>query len=379
MKPTTVTKSAVFCAVLILCSFPLGNLLRSVRGDVSLYPHDLLLTGWLALSTLTRRFEWRSFFAQSTRIQQFLLGWTVFNLLFAVLTQGSLVPILYAARVLVYCIGGWTLLRALPLRLSTSFVAVTGLVYQVLAVLLYLWMPDMRFLWTHGWDDHYYRVIGTLFDPAFTGVLAILTGLFIWHKYVHEKAKRWPFIAFLASNIVLTFSRASYLAALAVVAFLVRARGRQAFQVGMVVVITLGLLWWVFPKPGGEGVDLLRTASIKARLEVAATSVQNLKWHTFVTGNGLFTRYAPSQNPDMPDSTAHFPDNIILLVFLQTGVPGLLLWVLVLGEYFKKLGKSHELSKATLLTVLVHAQFNNTIFQPFVLLYVVWILATDDR
>ncbi len=378
MKPSIVSNSAIICAAILLCSFPLGNLLRMSNGTLAVYPHDLLLLVWLSIYGFTHRHEWHTLAVRFTPLQWLLIGWTALGFVLTSIRQPSLVPLLYAIRVLMYIVGGWTLVKALPSKVRTPFVAVAGLVYQALAVLLYIWMPDMRFLWVQGWDDHYYRVIGTLFDPAFTGILAILTAIFIWHQYVHEQWKRWPVMLFLATTVLLTFSRASYLAALVAVLVTIRMRSRSALLASIGVLTILISIWWIIPKPGGEGVDLLRTTSIQARLEIAALSIRNIKWHTLITGTGLFTRYTSPENPMLPHTTAHFPDNIILLFIIQTGLPGFVLWTLAFFAYYNKLGRHHLLSQTTLTAVLVHAQFNNTVFQPFVLLYLVWILATDD-
>src|SRR3989338_6680935 len=42
----------------------------------------------------------------------------------------------------------------------------------------YIFLPDTRFLLSYGWDEHYWRLIGTVLDPNYMGVMMGMIVLF---------------------------------------------------------------------------------------------------------------------------------------------------------------------------------------------------------
>jgi O-antigen ligase len=295
----------------------------------------------------------------------------------AVIRTQSGIPLLYVLRLVIYILGSWSLTQALPdSRLKTGLVTL-GLVYQVVSFGLYLISPDMRFLWVYGWDDHYYRLIGTLFDPGFTGMLAILTVLAFWSLPNKSKIMQAAVSLFLLTCIILTYSRASYLALIvALVCMVVQYKKITVKQLIVGGVICL-VLFWFAPKPGGEGVEITRITSITARQQIIRQSITSLTPTTATLGTGLFSRFSQENNPQMPATTAYFPDNIIILLLVQTGLPGLILWTVCAVHYARYLWKKRPVQFSAGAALFMHAQFNNTLLQPFVLLYLLLILMDD--
>ena len=377
MKRGISSKIAVVCAGVLLFTFPLGNLLRIPVGPAVLYPHDLVLLMWLAYAAV-----FTPCFKRSSRISlsgwlKVALIWTGIGMIGALIRTQSGIPFLYALRLIIYALGSWSLTQALPQsRLKTGLVTV-GLVYQVVSFGLYLISPDMRFLWVYGWDDHYYRLIGTLFDPGFTGMLAILTLLIFWGLPHTSKIVKTAVSLFLLTCIILTYSRASYLALIVGIICMVMQYKKVAIKQLLVGGVICLLLFWFAPKPGGEGVEITRLTSITARLQTIQHSITSLTPTTALMGTGLFSRFSQENNPQMPTTTAYFPDNIIILILVQTGLPGLVLWSLCALQYIKKLWKKRPLHFSAGAALFMHAQFNNTLLQPFVLLYVLFILMDD--
>ncbi|PIY79331.1 MAG: hypothetical protein COY81_02855, partial [Candidatus Pacebacteria bacterium CG_4_10_14_0_8_um_filter_43_12] len=79
----------------------------------------------------------------------------------------------------------------------------------------YLLLPDTRYLYLFGWDDHYYRLIGPLLDPNLSGILFVLTSWLIvaWRKLL-PKAIVVSLLMMTILAIVLSYSRATYLSAI---------------------------------------------------------------------------------------------------------------------------------------------------------------------
>ena len=135
------------------------------------------------------------------------------------------------------------------------------------------------------------------------------------------------------------------------------------------------------PKPGGEGVDLARTSSIDARSLTIQQEIRLLNPKTLVIGNGLFSeRNSLSNlsnnssnldrklNQDFVPSHSRMPDNFFVNILLSTGIFGTILMVLIVIKWIIKIITIDPELGAAILAVLIHSQFNNSIFQPFVLL-----------
>jgi hypothetical protein len=176
---------------------------------------------------------------------------------------------------------------------------------------------DTRFLKTFGWDDHYYRLISTLFDPGFSGLILGNT-LLGWIGWVPEKllgkyhSQVWLKIGWLCisfgfmAGILLTYSRASYLAIAIGLGWL----GLNLWQkvkislrlTSLILVLTLGLGVFILPQPTGEGANLLRVSTINSRLNTSRFAMENLSPLEWWLGNGLFVSKIPGINkfPDAP-------------------------------------------------------------------------------
>ncbi|MBP7768651.1 O-antigen ligase family protein [Candidatus Woesebacteria bacterium] len=236
----------------------------------------------------------------------------------------------------------------------------------------------MRFLWSYGWDQHYYRMIGTLFDPAFTGILSILTWLVLFSlKKKLPQWLLWTTSTGLLLAVLLTYSRASYLSA-AVLALLIIgykiaresiiSRNRLLI---IVVLVSSVLGFLIAPKPGGEGVNLLRTETIYARLNTARAALKAMSGTEWLVGNGLFSEsiFSSSDTQTTTATHARMPDNIFITLLTQTGIIGLLLACGIAIRAISSLMRTDAELAFAWIVVLVHSQFNNSLLQPFVLLY----------
>ncbi len=401
--------------VLACCVFltvPLGQLTRvTVSSGKAFYLHEFfMLPALVLLLPLCKPILHGVWSSGKLRWIIASFAWILLGIVVAFVQYGSITPGLYLIRLLWYvlfCIEVGVLFNSHPRGLRTWLLLV-GIWYWWLAILQYILLPDTRFLWLYGWDDHYYRMIGTVYDPGLTGILVCLTA------YVtYSVSKKWLIgkiiTAVLLLSCILTYSRASYMAITVSLLYLVIGTQKISVQkllaanfyrknariMAAICLVSLSLVFGIYaiiPKPGGEGVNLLRTSTITARIHTATEAVQMLKGTEWILGRGLFTTDTPT-NTIVTEATeqgisseqfasevqasklssqsdrAVFPDSIFILLLTQTGVIGLISGVYILYLSLRWLRQREPLLAAAVVAVMVQSQFNNTLLHPYIVLY----------
>lgn len=374
-----------------------GQLQRwQVTPTIAFYFHDVVavvISGWYCwkkravISNSIAHFNWLKWRFTLIFILVVVLGWGL-----AVLREENLIrPLLYVIRLMLYSLTIVGLSKEYvrqPIRgiSLTSWWLGSGLLVVMFGLLQYWLLPDTRFLSVLGWDDHYFRLISTLFDPAFTGmVLVLLILVFI----AQQKNTLLYLAALVATSIALglTFSRSSFVAlgvGLLVLALLMMWRKKlKAVAVTKMAVIACMVLVtvWLAPKPTGEGVNLTRSSTITARssqITGVVSSMQPVQW---LVGTGLFIPLnhlsGPATSTTVPDH-AHAPDNILVFVLYSFGVVGCLVLALALYQQRQLFRGWSWWAPALVLATLTHSLFNNTFFQPFIWLYL-WGLLMASR
>lgn len=391
-----------FWILLNFCLFA-GQLFRwQLTANLAIYVHDLLLAifvgcNWLIISQRQQLLKFLRHLVKNNWVKSGLIwiggGW----MLAGITGQNLIYPLLYLIKYLTYGLAffnWWLIYRQLGkyqkitwqrvLLFSLSLIFLVGLGQ-------YLLVPDTRFLASEGWDPHYYRLQGFFFDPNFMGMILVMFLTFSlftnWSKilpFLPVKLTNWLIIFFnslIVIGISLTFSRSSYLSLLIVLAlncwpkpwqifkeifqptkwgtFLSTATKINLFYLAVFLVMTL-----LSPKPGGEGVNLARTATITSRLENSQTDLTSLTPSQLIIGRGLFVpQPATAVQPGHPQH-AHFADNILVFWFSGTGLVGLILF----SAGLISLIKSHSWSTASqilTLAIFSHSLFNLTIWESF--------------
>lgn len=351
----------------------------------ALYGHDIVLCVLVAITA----WKWRSALQNSLRstIGLFwlaIVGWIGLNILihFSGDPSGIVTGILYLGRLCILTGYGWaitTLLRTHRLSFRYFSHSIFGAFFavSVLGFVQYLLFPDTRSLVLLGWDDHYFRLISTLFDPGFTGIILAIAALLHLRGTLLQKATlaEYAFILLHGIGLLLTYSRASYL----------------AFATGIVVLSVINKNWKVLlilpafaslllflPRPGGEGVKLERTASVIARLESNSEALASQSSRSWLIGDGWYAKKVlqPTQQKDGLEVPNHSsaPENSLIFVYSSLGLIGVLLVVGLLGALVVRVGIFSEFFLAMSM-VLVHSLFSNTLFHPFILILLAWIMA----
>ena len=324
-----------------------GGELQRLPG-LPLYLHDLILTGLLVANFRRLKF-YRPMLWFSLAAVISLIG-AAFRMPLNQILIGSL----YLVRFMVYSLLINLSIKPVYLIWFSSLVAGFGLVQ-------YLLVPDTRWLFTLNWDEHYYRLLSTLFDPNFTGIILVL-GLVLVYFY---RPKTWWLYALHLGALLLTYSRSSYLALFAaIVAVAVLTR---KFKLILYILIFLFSLWFL-PRPGGEGVKLERIMSVKQRLSNYQLGLEFWR-KSPVVGLGFNTlRYF---RDNQVSHSASGLDSSLIFVLATSGSVGLLAYLNLL----RCLWQTSLVMKVTLAALLTHSLFVNSLFYSFIL---VWLWSVVD-
>jgi len=373
-------------AYLFLASLLGGQLTGiTLRPGITVYPHDIVLVVWLLVwiwqkpkINLRRLSIWPAI-AVFGVIAGISLAAQIGRYTWSELTVSSLYLGRWLFYVGVYLITVSAKLSLLPgLYLWGTALAGLGL--------LQIWLyPDLRNLVYLGWDPHYYRLFSTLLDPNFTGILLVLTlilGLYLWQT---RKKLRLPLAlaqSITLAGVILTYSRSSYLALITAIFGYFFFRGKK--QLAGLLIAGLVILILVWPKPPGDASSLTREVSALARIGNWQQSLQLFRGKPLL-GLGFNTlKYNLKLHPASPDQTISRAgsaiDSSLLFVAVTTGILGLASYLWLLVSIWKSGSDLDTKNKAlviilrtSLLAVLIHSLFINSLFYPWVILWL-WIL-----
>ena len=386
-------KIIVILLFIFLAIFPFGQLTRlsflTQFPNINLYATDLLVF-LLVIFWLVWRLAIKNknkyhlpplakpiFLFSSLALISLLINFSIFGF------KESLIGSLYLIRWIFYT-GlyfvvfdlkkklGWLKWRNQPcfLLILGSAIAIFGLVQY------FLW-PDFKALETLNWDPHFYRLVGTFFDPGFTGLILTLS-LFLIIVFWLESKNKWflslGLIIYL--SLALTYSRASWLVFLIGAGLILITK--KAFKLLMGIAVLVVITFFLLPRPAGEGGKIERTYTINARLLNYQQSLMIAKDHPFFGVGFNNYRYAQrdygflSTDEWQSNHAGAGADNSFLLVLATTGIFGFLAYLWLWGKALKE-NKKNLLVVVSLLAIIGHSLFLNSLFYPWVMAWL-WLL-----
>lgn len=267
---------------------------------------------------------------------------------------------------------------------------IAGVSLATIGLLQYFFYPNLRNLAYLGWDPHEFRVFGTLLDPNFMAIILLLTlimGIYLTRFYKQFRQLIVIGLLITTCSFLLTYSRGGYVAFVSVAtAWLLL---KRKFQWLGLLILSFVIVLLILPKPGGEGVDLLRTMSITSRIENSQEAIALfLKNPVFGVGfNTLpFTRLTSPQtsNPGFPKHSVSGFHNSYLFILATTGFIGFVAFLFIWKNLFKilkiasKTGFGEVVNKYglllfSLLAIGIHSFFDNSLFYPSVMMWL-WLL-----
>jgi putative inorganic carbon (hco3(-)) transporter len=269
------------------------------------------------------------------------------------------------------------------IRWINSFL-LTGFIFIVIGLTQFVIFPDISFLIDYGWDPHQARVVSTLLDPNFSGGIFTILIAFSIALYLYQKKSIYlALTAFSFFALILTFSRSSYLSAVAVVLTIGILKSPKVIIISLAVGLITFLL---IPQARSRIIGAVTfDETARARLISWQNAITIFKYHPLF-GVGFNTyRFAQSQygffaSGDLGGHSGAGTDSSILLVAATTGIFGLSFYIFFLISIFaifvKKARESflHLASLASFMGLLVHSQFVNSLFFPQIMLLLFFIL-----
>lgn len=389
-----ITLGLFYCLLLL---FPLGQLTKLPINypEVNLYAHDVILALLILFFILEKIFKKEKLFLPKATPSIFIFMFcSLLSLIFNFknyplrdLSIASLYFLRWSFYAFLYFFVCDLLKRKSGVRTNIiQMLVIAGFTASVLGVLQYIFIPDIRSLTFLHWDPHYYRIVGTFLDPGFTGMIYVLALIliivFYWEQIIRFKNSIFYILwAIVYISLVLTYARSAYLAYLTAMATVAWFKKSFKFFLGVLIlgIVTLLLL----PRPGGEGVKLERKSTIFSRIESYKKGLK-IAVDNPVFGVGFNTyRYAQKSYGflDKGWQNTHSGagvDSSLLFVFATTGILGLVSYVYllirlaVLNFPFKKTEKLKLVSFVSLLSVLAHSFFNNSLFYPWIMIWL-WV------
>lgn len=279
---------------------------------------------------------------------------------------------------------------------------IAGVIFAVFGYFQYFFYSDLRNLYYLGWDEHLYRFFSTFLDPNFAAAFLVLTfvlGLGLLFEQSEnfslrsKNRRQWLLLigtVLILPAIFLTYSRSGLIMfSVSMLTFLTLLKQFKWILLG-VLVLGIGVLF--VPKNlGGEGVNLLRTASINARFESYAKGIEIFK-SSPIYGVGFNAyRYAQidrnfiDKNPETNHAGAGV-SNSWLFVLATTGIIGLILflyfWFQVFYQSLKRInldlksknslnrGLTSKVLISCLVGIFIEAFFENSLFYNFIMVWV---------
>jgi len=267
-----------------------------------------------------------------------------------------------------------------------NYLIVLGAMTAIFGLVQYLIWPDIGFLEVFGYDPHYFRLVGTFFDPGFIGIILVLTLILLvvsnWEKIGVFKMKNLPVHCLLFTvycSLALTYSRSSYLAYLmgmGVIAFI-----KKAPRFFLIILFIGALTLLILPRQsGGEGIRLERTSTIQARAGSWRNALIISRDHPLIGVGFNAFRYAQRDYGFLKErwqesNAGAGADSSLLFVLATTGIIGFLTY---LGIWWKILRIGNLTILASALAILIHSLFLNSLFYPWVMAWM-WILLAKEN
>lgn len=300
----------------------------------------------------------------------------------------TLTSLSYTLRFLIYIFLGWLVysdaFREFKDKITNSLIS-SGVILAILGVLQIIFIPNLMFLSSFGWDPHYFRTVSTFLDPNFIGAFFVMTLLLLISSKEKNYTKKFIFSFFITYIALLTtFSRSSYLM------FLFSGLTFSIFKKSKVLVISTVILFLVLllgfqiyaqAVATPRGIDRGQSASFRISTWQQGISlfekspVLGVGFNSYRYG---IREYNLGDDQFLQSHGASTNDSSFLYVLSTTGIVGISVYLFFIYLLVKSKGKKNIVLIAALAGLSIHSVFANSFFYPFILL---WILlkAVDTK
>lgn len=275
------------------------------------------------------------------------------------------------------------------------FTQLSGIFFCFLGFIQFFLYPSLSNLSYLGWDNHWYRLFSTFFDPNFAGIFLCLILNLLVQFPILKKNKYWKIlnlflVLFLIIGIILTFSRSTIIAFIAgFIIFFFKKRSEFWLKIISIVVFIFGILIVLLNYNATEGTKLFRINSSIQRITSASNAIQIFQKNPiFGVGFDAY-RYAQfrykltgSYNWEEGHSNSG-TDNSFLFVLATTGVFGFFSFGYLLFKIFKQYDATENTMYVLRITsfgiVCFGSLFINALFYPSILSVLFIILGLTEE
>lgn len=387
--------------------FDLGNGIAFTLTDISLI---FLLFFWAVVQNKKLLCEVKNCFFIKP-----LLLFIIICILSLAVNYKSLTPVtfgisfLYLIRFIFY-IGIYFVVKSFTPKMKKN--SVISLV--VLTILLdgwgyiqYFFYPSLRNLYYLGWDEHLYRLFSVFLDPNFTAVILVGNIFFLLSIFFSlnknqprfnqsQKIKKififiLAFLTFIAT--IITYSRSGIIMLIVSSFCFLLLIGKKKWLI-MLIFILLIFAAFLSKTHQSEGTNFLRSASVNARIESMHRGLLIFADHPFLgVGFNAYRyaqeRYGYAQSSLPSNHSGAGVENSYIFILATTGTVGFVAFVFLWGKILLFLYRRINTVKScnryfyqaffsVFLGLLVDALFINSLFYPFIVLYIFMYLGFID-
>ncbi len=395
----------IFLLILILLTFPLGEMLRlDVGNNIAIKPLDVLVVVAALIAAVLFVFKKIKF--SQTHLTKPLIAFSAISLLSLIINFNNLssnhafTAFLYWVRFASYAVVYYVIVTIdkHSIKIAKKLLLVSGTIFIFLGFIQYFLYANLRNLYYLGWDEHNYRLFSTFLDPNFAGTFLTLFLLFllahiekIFNKDKSNIAKLGILAVLNIVAIFLTYSRSAIIMLIVGVGSYLILINKKKYLLVLIGTMFLAFLL-LYPTFNKENTNLFRTTSSFARLETYSNALKIISDRPFV-GVG-FNAYRYSQESygfrpvesRFPDHAEAGVDSSLLFVTATTGFIGLAaylyVWYSIIKKSYQKRNKNRLFPSVVISSTIglfINSLFINSLFYPTIMLWMWVVVGLMDR
>lgn len=234
----------------------------------------------------------------------------------------------------------------------------------IFGLIQYFFWPNFTYFDSLNWDPHLYRLVGTYFDPTFTGLIFLFFIISLYFSKLNTSIK-YPFLVIAYLAMALTYSRSTLLAFFITFTFIFFKNNsfKKILYISLLCLFTILLL----PRKEGEGTKLERTSSIRAKIENYQKGISHFKKSPiFGVGYNNISLSRSDQNPLSHANNGY--DSSLLTLLVGTGLIGFIIFLTATKTILKN---ANLYQKSLVISLFTHSLFANSLLYPWILFYLI--------
>jgi len=296
-----------------------------------------------------------------------------------------MISLFYILRFFFYILLGWVALSGAVKDFKENAPKIfeySAIGLAIFGLFQFIFLPDLATLTPEGWDPHFFRTASTFLDPNFLGAFLVLV-LFPLLKNLHQanlKKEAWkPILIYIA--ILTTFSRSSYVMLLVTgLTLAIFKKSKQLAVVSLALFLILIFFFHIYTTLVAKPRNIDRTQSASFRISTwrqgfdifSKSPILGIGFNSY---RFAIEKYGLGSESFIQSRGATYNDSSLLSVLATTGVVGLtvyVVWLIMLIKGGLKSGSSRGMTySAALLGLIATSFFNNTLFYPPILLWII--------